>query len=125
MADFSVKDDNRDPVLTRDKCRKFMKLVIDHGQEVLSLSLCCRNAVRSKLLMRTGGTDIRQRVSELGLPVPVTEFLQFQHEYEELILQRYGILANFCVGLIFTEFATSLKSPKMDTAKINLTIRLH
>ena len=26
-------------------------------------------------------------------------------------------IGNFCVGLIFAEFATSLKSPKIDTAK--------
>ena len=88
MADFSVEDDNRDSVLKHDKCRKFIKLAIDHDQAVPSLSLCCRNAIRSQLLLSTGGTDIRQRVSKLGLPVPVTEFLQFQHEYEELIDQR-------------------------------------
>ena len=87
-ADLSVENDNRDPVLKREKCRKFIKLAIDHDQAVPSLSVCCRNAIRSHLIQSTGGTDIRQRVSELGLPVPVTEFLQFQHEYEELIRQR-------------------------------------
>ena len=39
--------------------------------------------------------------------------------------KSYHISGIFRVGLIFAEFATSLKSPKLDTAKINTTIRLH
>ena len=38
-------------------------------------------------------------------------------EFDERIYRISGI---FCVGLIFAEFATSLKSPKIDTAKNKL-----
>ena len=35
----------------------------------------------------------------------------------DLLSLGYRISGNFCVGLIFAEFATSLKSPNIDTAK--------
>ena len=43
--------------------------------------------------------------------------------YNHQLIYRQS--ANVRMGLIFAEFATSLKSPKIDTTKINPTIRLH
>ena len=72
----------------REKDTIFVKQAKENGQKVQSLSNYCRIVIRGHLCFSSGGTNIKQRINELGLPASITRFLCFQSEYEELVRER-------------------------------------
>ena len=83
-ADLNVTPRNQ----MHEKDIIFMKQAKENGQKVQSLSNYCRIAIRGHLCFSSRGTDIKQRINELGLPASLTQFLCFQSEYEELVRER-------------------------------------
>ena len=88
VEDFNESCNSKTATSRNDKINKFIKLAITHGEEVPTLSLCCRKAIRSHLLMCSGGTSIKQTIVDLRLPTSMSRFLDFQNECEEYFVQR-------------------------------------